>query len=209
MSKYITEKTLRTIQIRHALTEHQESRRLWIELACKITFMFNLYCVMRNTGAASSVDMPVKEFEEFLLYANLSLGTKMSLSDFYDDPDKNADEAIIYYKTYKKLLKVFDGKVFKAKVAEKLFPELYDDSLEDSASIIINPYFSKISEFILDYMCERISYDTFMQKVLTLKIVPNQKPIDGFTLKKMIGTGEKWVSSYMKIYREEKAKGNV
>lgn len=209
MTKYITEKTLRTIQIRHALTEHQERRRLWIELACKITFMFNFYCVMRNTGAASSVDIPVDDFEEFLLYANLFLGTEYSFSDFYDDPDQNADEVIIYYKTYKNLLKVFDGKLFNATVADKLFAELYDDSLDHPASIIIYPYYSKISEMILDYMCERINYDTFMQKVLTLKIVPNQKPINGIILKEMIATGEKWVSRYLDIYREEKAKGNL
>jgi hypothetical protein len=48
-----------------------------------------------------------------------------------------------------------------------------------------------------------------MQKVLAIKIVPNQRPLDGTILKNMISTGEKWVSRYMEIHREEKAKGQI
>lgn len=209
MSKYLSEQTLRNIQIRYANTEHQKRRQLWIELACKITYMYDFYCLVHNTGAVSNVDVTVEDLEEVIPLFNRFLGTEYGLSDFFNDPDQNANEAIIYYKTYKKLLKVFDGKVFKATVAEKLFEELYNDPEVFPATIIIYHYYSKIADLILEYMCERIDYDTFMQKVLAIKIVPNQRPLDGNILKNMISTGEKWVSRYMEIHREEKAKGQI
>ena len=58
------------------------------------------------------MDVTVEDWEEVIPLFNRFLGTEYGLSDFFNDPDQNANEAIIYYKTYKKLLKVFDGKVF-------------------------------------------------------------------------------------------------
>ena len=106
MSKYLSEQTLRNIQIRYANTEHQKRRQLWIELACKITYMYDFYCLVHNTGAASNVDVTVEDLEEVIPLFNQFLGTEYGLSDFFNDPDQNANEAIIYYKTYKKLLMV-------------------------------------------------------------------------------------------------------
>ena len=208
MSKYITEKSLKNIQIRYAVTERLELRRVLIELACKIMYMFNAYSLYQNAAAAND-DVTIEEWEEILPLFNRLMGTEYNLSNFFEDPDQKADVAIIYYKSYKELLIVFEGRLFKASVAEKLFTEIYKSFEDAPANIFTYEYYSKIAKLILEYMCERIDYNTFMKNVLEVKIVPNQKPLDSTMLKKMISTGMELVARYMKIFKEEKAKGNI
>ncbi len=208
MDNFLTEKTLRNIQIMHANTKRLKNRRIWIDLACHISFLYDIYCLMRNTAAMVNVsddDMTIEEWEEFIMLSNKFLGTEFGLSDFCVDPDKNADEAIIYYQTYKKLLKIFDGGIFKAAVAEKLFEEMYNDMDESCVPMIMNHYYSKIAEQILSYMCEKIDYNTFKQNVLAIKLIPNQGPINGTMLKNMIKTGQESVLRYIAILRSQKA----
>lgn len=210
MTNFFTEKTLRNIQIRHAITRRRQGRRIWIQLACHVFYLYDVYCLMRNTAATVKTpdnETSIEEQEEFLMFANKFLGTEFGLSDFYVDPDKNADEAILYYQTYKDLMKIFDGEIFKASVAEKLFEEMYNDMEDFSIIHIVYHYYSKVADQILPYMCEKIDYNTFKQNVLAIKIIPNQRTLDGAMLKDMIKAGEKFVSRYFEILRAQKAKG--
>ena len=100
MGKYITEKTLRNIQIMNATTPHLLGRRRWNDLSCKIAYTFHLYCGMRLSRDVFNLDIPIEDWEETIDYANKYLGTQFSLSDMCMNPDENADDAIFCYKIF-------------------------------------------------------------------------------------------------------------
>lgn len=212
MAKFITEKTLRNIQIMHANTRHLRNRVLWIELACKISISFDIYCQMKNSAEMLNVSYevtPIEEWEEIFMYVNKFLGTEFGLSDLYVDPDKSANEAIIYYQNYKNIMKIMEGGIFKATVAEKLYEEMYNDMRGFLTLTLMNHYYSKVAEQVLSYMCESIDYNAFKQNVLAINIVPNQRSIDGAMLKDMIRTSEKFVARYLKILKSQATEGKI
>lgn len=210
MAKFFTEKTLRNIQIMHVDTIRHRERLLWIELACNISISFDMYCQMKVTAKTlkkSDDDMTIDEWEEFLTFTNELWGTEYGLSNLYVDPDKNADEAIIYYNCYKNIMKTLESRIFKASVAEKLFEEMYNDMHGFNVPMIMNHYYSQIALQVLSYMCKRKDYKTFKQNVLAIKIIPNQRPLDGAMLKEMLKAGMEFVSRYLEILRAQKAEG--
>ena len=54
-------------------------------------------------------------------------------------------------------------------------------------------------------MCEKIDYDTFMDKLLSTKVVDNQEPMNREILKEMIATGDKWITRYTQILKAQKS----
>ncbi len=50
-------------------------------------------------------------------------------------------------------------------------------------------------------MCEKIDCGTFIYKLLSTKVVGNQKPMDGEILKEMIATDDKSIKWYTQIFK--------
>ena len=124
MSKYITEKTLRTIQIMNAKSSHQIGRRRWIELVCNIAIAYHNYSTMRLSADASNASTTLQEVEEQIELANAFFGTDITLSDVYDFQRDSVDRSIILYEHYKKVLKIQAGDIFKPHIVELLCKEL-------------------------------------------------------------------------------------
>jgi len=206
MTKYITERTLRNIQIREGLSAHHIRRRYWIELACNLAVAYHLYQAMRSCADVSVAEPTLEELEEKILFLNPIFGINVTLSDLYTAKQSSTDTSIIYYQSYKNTLKILEGKLFIPDIADKLYKELYEEYREIPFAGIVHQYYYEVARLILQYMCANIDYDTFIQSLRAIKIVETQRPIDGMMLKEMIKTGEKWVSRYIELVKIEKEK---
>ena len=209
MSKYISEKTLRTIQIRNAKSRSQIMRTYWIELVCRIAITYQHYFDMRKTGEVSTINATVQEIEKEIDFANSVFDIDITLSDIYDFQRRSVDSSIQQYEQYKKILEFQANDFFKPKLVDMLCKELFEEDGENPINTFIFGYYSEVAILILDYMCEGLDYDTFMKNLLAIKLVPHQKPIDGTILRRMIRTGDKWEKRYAKLFKEERAKGNI
>ena len=203
MAKYISERTMRRIQIINADTAHLLGRRRWIQLACDLAIGYYYYSAMRTAGENAEELPELEKIEEILPLFNQCLGVDVTLSELYNVHLHGADNSIIYYKLYKDTLRIFDGKLFKPALAEQLFKELYDEYTEIPFIGLIHQYYSEVAQLILQYMCENIDYDTFMTTLLKTKTFEHQRPMDGQVLRTMIRTGEKWVNRYLQIAKAQ------
>ena len=200
MAKYISEQTMRRIQIINADTSRLLARRRWIQLVCDLAIAYYYYSAMRTAGENAEEEMPeLEEIEEILPLFNQCLGVDVTLSELYDTHLNGVDNSVTYYKLYKDTLRILDGKMFKPALAEQLFKELYEEYTEIPFIGLIHQYYSEVARLILQYMCENIDYDTFMSTLLSTKTFEHQRPMDGQVLKTMIRTGEKWVNRYLQI----------
>ena len=200
MAKYISEQTMRRIQIINADTPRLLARRRWIQLACDLAIAYYYYSAMRTAGENAKEEMPkLEEIEDILPLFNQCLGVDVTMSELYDAHLNGADNSITYYKLYKDTLRILDGKLFKPALAEQLFKELYEEYTEIPFIGLIHQYYSEVARLILQYMCENIDYDTFMTTLLNTKTFEHQRPMDGQVLRTMIKTGVKWVSRYLQI----------
>ena len=200
MAKYISEQTMRRIQIINADTPRLLARRRWIQLACDLAVAYYYYSAMRTAGENANEEMPeLEEIEEILSLFNQCLGVDVTLSELYDTHLNGVDNSITYYKLYKDTLKILDGKMFKPALAEQLFKELYEEYTEIPFIGLIHQYYSEVARLILQYMCDNIDYDTFMTTLLNTKTFEHQRPMDGQVLRTMIKTGVKWVNRYLQI----------
>ena len=199
MAKYISEQTMRRIQIINADTPRLLARRRWIQLACDLAIAYYYYSAMRTAGENAEELPKLEEIEEILPLFNQCLGVDVTMSELYDAHLNGADNSITYYKLYKDTLRILDGKLFKPALAEQLFKELYEEYTEIPFIGLIHQYYSEVARLILQYMCENIDYDTFMTTLLNTKTFEHQIPMDGQVLRTMIKTGVKWVNSYLQI----------
>ena len=200
MAKYISEQTMRRIQIINADTPRLLARRRWIQLACDLAVAYYYYNAMRTAGENANEEMPeLEEIEEILPLFNQCLGVDVTLSELYDTHLNGVDNSVTYYKLYKDTLRILDGKMFKPALAEQLFKELYEEYTEIPFIGLIHQYYSEVARLILQYMCENIDYDTFMTTLLNTKTFEHQRPMDGQVLRTMIKTGVKWVNRYLQI----------
>ena len=204
MAKYISEQSMRRIQIINADTPRLLARRRWIQLACDLAIAYYYYSAMRTAGENSAEEMPeLEEIEEILPLFNQCLGVDVSLSELYDAHFNGADNSITYYKLYKDTLRILDGKMFKPALAEQLFKELYEEYTEIPFIGLIHQYYSEVARLILQYMCENIDYDTFMTTLMNTRTFEHQRPMDGPVLRTMIKTGVKWVNRYLQIAKAQ------
>ena len=186
MGKYITEETMKRIQVSNSLSGRLYRRRLWIDLACNLAICYHYYNATRIAGAASDADLSLEETEKKT--------RKIS-----------ADASILYYKLYKHAMKTLEDEIFMPAIAEQFFKELYDEYIEIPFIGIIHKYYSEVAFLLLSYMCEKIDYDTFMDKLLSTKVVDNQEPMNREILKEMIATGDKWITRYTQIFKAHKS----
>ena len=66
MAKYITEQTMRRIQIVNADSGHLLARRRWIQLACNLSIAYYFYNSMRTTGENLNKNLELDTIEDFL-----------------------------------------------------------------------------------------------------------------------------------------------
>ena len=204
MAKYISEQTMRRIQIINADTPRLLARRRWIQLACDLAVAYYYYSAMRTAGENANEEMPeLEEIEEILSLFNQCLGVDVTLSELYDTHLNGVDNSVTYYKLYKDTLRILDGKMFKPALAEQLFKELYEEYTEIPFIGLIHQYYSEVARLILQYMCENIDYNTFMTTLLNTKTFEHQRPMDGQVLRTMIKTGVKWVNRYLQIAKAQ------
>ena len=204
MAKYISEQTMRRIQIINADTPRLLARRRWIQLACDLAIAYYYYSAMRTAGENANEEMPeLEEIEELLPLFNQCLGVDVTLSELYDTHLNGVDNSVTYYKLYKDTLRILDGKMFKPALAEQLFKELYEEYTEIPFIGLIHQYYSEVARLILQYMCENIDYNTFMTTLLNTKTFEHQRPMDGQVLRTMIKTGVKWVNRYLQIAKAQ------
>jgi hypothetical protein len=204
MAKYISEQTMRRIQIINADTPRLLARRRWIQLACDLAVAYYYYSAMRTAGENANEEMPeLEEIEEILPLFNQCLGVDVTLSELYDTHLNGVDNSVTYYKLYKDTLRILDGKMFKPALAEQLFKELYEEYTEIPFIGLIHQYYSEVARLILQYMCENIDYNTFMTTLLNTKTFEHQRPMDGQVLRTMIKTGVKWVNRYLQIAKAQ------
>ena len=205
MAKYITEQTMKRILVANSQSGRLYSRRLWIDLACNLAICYHYYNATRIAGAASDVDLSIEDAEENIPMVNQFFGLNISLSDMYETRKISADASILYYKLYKHAMKTLEDEIFMPAIAEQLFKELYDEYIEIPFIGIIHKYYSEVAFLLLKYMCEKIDYDTFMDKLLSTKVVSNQEPMNREILKEMITTGDKWITRYTQIFKAHKS----
>ena len=204
MAKYISEQTMRRIQIINADTPRLLARRRWIQLACDLAIAYYYYSAMRTAGENANEEMPkLEEIEDILPLFNQCLGVDVSMSELYDAHLNGADNSITYYKLYKDTLRILDGKMFKPALAEQLFKELYEEYTEIPFIGLIHQYYSEVARLILQYMCENIDYDTFITTLMNTRTFEHQRPMDGRVLRTMIKTGVKWVNRYLQIAKAQ------
>ena len=204
MAKYISEQTMRRIQIINADTPRLLARRRWIQLACDLAIAYYYYSAMRTAGENAAEEMPeLEEIEEILPLFNQCLGVDVTLSELYDSHLNGVDNSITYYKLYKDTLRILDGKMFKPALAEQLFKELYEEYTEIPFIGLIHQYYSEVARLILQYMCENIDYDTFITTLMNTRTFEHQRPMDGRVLRTMIKTGVKWVNRYLQIAKAQ------
>lgn len=206
MTKFITEGTLRNIQTREGLSARHFRRLFWIELACDLAMAYQYYQTMRSCADVAMAETSLEEIEENILILNPILGLDITLSDISDAKQHSTDRSIIYYEAYKSILKILEDKLFIPTIADKLFKELYEEYRDIPLADIIHQYYSEVARLIIKYMCMKIDYETFIQRLQAIKVFKNQKSMDGWVLKQMIKTGEKWVSRYLELVRAEKEK---
>ena len=119
MAKYISEQTMRRIQIINADTPRLLARRRWIQLACDLAVAYYYYNAMRTAGENANEEMPeLEEIEELLPLFNQCLGVDVALSELYESHLNGADNSITFYKLYKDTLKILDRDLLMKKMAE-------------------------------------------------------------------------------------------
>ena len=203
---------MKRIQVSNSLSGRLYRRRLWIDLACNLAICYHYYNATRIAGAASDADLSLEETEKNMSFVNQFFGLNISLSDMYETRKISADASILYYKLYKHAMKTLEDEIFMPAIAEfmpaiaeQLFKELYDEYIEIPFIGIIHKYYSEVAFLLLSYMCEKIDYDTFMDKLLSTKMVSNQEPMNREILKEMITTGDKWITRYTQIFKTHKS----
>ena len=98
MAKYISEQTMRRIQIINADTPRLLARRRWIQLACDLAVAYYYYNAMRTAGENANEEMPeLEEIEELLPLFNQCVGVDVALSELYESHLNGADNSITFY----------------------------------------------------------------------------------------------------------------
>ena len=87
MGKYITEETMKRIQVANSLSGRLFRRRLWIDLACNLAICYHYYNATRIAGAASDVasvhDLALDRELQLVDDRGVGETTARSLRDFF------------------------------------------------------------------------------------------------------------------------------
>lgn len=188
---------MKRLQLREDLTDRCFRRLLRLELACSLSVYFQAYLLMRSYGEFSTNDpAPINDAEQFVDMLNQWCGTELSISDYYDTVRTSTDMSIVYYKYYKDLQEIQKSSRYHLDLSEQLFKELYEEYHKYPLVEVMFFYYSRICRTLQSYMCNHLTYQECMNRIMNLKLFENQRPMDSIMLKKMIETGQKWIKRY-------------
>lgn len=188
---------MQRLQLREDLSDRCFRRLLRLELACSLSVSFHAYMLMRSYGEFSTCDLlPVNEAEQYVDAMNQWRGTELSISDYYDTVRTSTDSSILYYNYYKELQKIQKSSRYHLDLSEQLFKELYEEYHKYPLVEVMFFYYSRICRTLQSYMCNHLTYQECMDRIMNLKLFENQRPMDSIMLKKMIETGQKWIKRY-------------
>ena len=197
MAKYFSERTMQRLQLREDLSDRSFRRLLRLELACNLSVSFHAYMLMRSYGEFSTCDLlPVNEAEQYVDAMNRWCGTELSISNYYDTVRTSTDSSILYYNYYKDLQEIQKSSRYHLDLSEQLFKELYEEYHKYPLVEVMFFYYSRICRTLQSYMCNHLTYQECMDRIMNLKLFENQRPMDSIMLKKMIETGQKWIKRY-------------
>jgi hypothetical protein len=201
MTKYLSEQTLRTIQYRDILPKRLKDRRTRIRLACSLALAYYPYHMMRDFASmtTSTEELSIQEVEERIMEFNRALGVDFSLSDYLNQTRDDADISIDYYKEYKGMMKILEGKDCRADVVEQLFKELYKEYEDVPLISLLFGYCYDIAMLTLKFMCSMINYEEFLKEATSIKFIKNPDPFSSGMLKMLIKIKEKLCTRYMEI----------
>jgi len=188
---------MQRLQLREELSDRSFRRLLRLELACNLSVSFHAYMLMRSYGEFSTCDLlPVNEAEQYVDAMNRWCGTELSISNYYDTVRTSTDSSILYYNYYKDLQEIQKSSRYHLDLSEQLFKELYEEYHKYPLVEVMFFYYSRICRTLQSYMCNHLTYQECMDRIMNLKLFENQRPMDSIMLKKMIETGQKWIKRY-------------
>ena len=188
---------MQRLQLREDLSDRCFRRLLRLELACSLSVSFHAYMLMRSYGEFSTCDLlPVNEAEQYVDAMNRWCGTEISISNYYDTVRTSTDSSILYYNYYKDLQEIQKSSRYHLDLSEQLFKELYEEYHKYPLVEVMFFYYSRICRTLQSYMCNHLTYQECMDRIMNLKLFENQRPMDSIMLKKMIETGQKWIKRY-------------
>lgn len=188
---------MQRLQLREDLSDRSFRRLLRLELACNLSVSFHAYMLMRSYGEFSTCDLlPVNEAEQYVDAMNRWCGTELSISNYYDTVRTSTDSSILYYNYYKDLQEIQKSSRYHLDLSEQLFKELYEEYHKYPLVEVMFFYYSRICRTLQSYMCNHLTYQECMDRIMNLKLFENQRPMDSIMLKKMIETGQKWIKRY-------------
>ena len=188
---------MQRLQLREDLSDRCFRRLLRLELACSLSVSFHAYMLMRSYGEFSTCDLlPVNEAEQYVDAMNRWCGTELSISNYYDTVRTSTDSSILYYNYYKDLQEIQKSSRYHLDLSEQLFKELYEEYHKYPLVEVMFFYYSRICRTLQSYMCNHLTYQECMDRIMNLKLFENQRPMDSIMLKKMIETGQKWIKRY-------------
>lgn len=188
---------MQRLQLREDLSDRCFRRLLRLELACSLSVSFHAYMLMRSYGEFSTSDhLPVNEAEQYVDVMNQWCDTDLSISDYYDAVRTSTDSSILYYNYYKELQEIQKSSRYHLDLSEQLFKELYEEYHKYPLVEVMFFYYSRICRTLQSYMCNHLTYQECMDRIMNLKLFENQRPMDSIMLKKMIETCQKWIKRY-------------
>ena len=188
---------MQRLQLRENLSDRCFRRLLRLELVCSLSVSFHAYMLMRSYGEFSTCDhLPVNEAEQYVDVMNQWCDTDLSISDYYDAVRTSTDSSILYYNYYKELQEIQKSSRYHLDLSEQLFKELYEEYHKYPLVEVMFFYYSRIYRTLQSYMCNHLTYQECMDRIMNLKLFENQRPMDSTMLKKMIETGQQWIKRY-------------
>jgi len=201
MSKFITEQSLRNIQLNTQVSERHERRRMCIHLACQISMIYGAYQAAMSSSNALKTNLTYEDYESVAPLLKNVFHIDVSPTDFFSEPDKDADRAIAEWKYYRKVLDVFGGALIKTEVVEELCKQLYEEYSVIPFVGIIHHYMGDIALSIFRYMREYIDYQTLCEEIDKVYVIKGKK-LDRRLLSIIEPYGEEWAHRYIKLLKE-------
>lgn len=202
MSKFITEQSLRNIQFNTQVSERHERRRICIHLACQISMIYGAYQAAMSSSNALKTNLTYEDYESIAPLLKNVFHIDVSPTDFFSEPDKDADRAIAEWNYYKKVLDVFGGALIKTEVVEELCKQLYEEYSVIPFVGIIHHYMGEIALSIFRYMREYIDYQTLCEEIDKIYVIKGKK-LDRRLLSIIEPYGEEWAHRYIKLLKEK------
>ena len=197
MAKYFSERTMQRLQYSKELSDRCNRRLLRLHLVYSLCRAFHKYMLMRSFAEFSTHEpASVNKVEEYIDAMNQRCGLELSISDYYSTIRTSSDMSISYYNDYKKMQEILKSDIYRLDLSEQLFEEQYEKYHPIPLAEVVFYYYSCICQTLSNYMCNLLSYQECMDRIMTLKFSENQRTMDSVVLKTMIGLGKEWIQRY-------------